>query len=185
MFHFSGARRVEALQELPWEGPPATTVVLIGTNRAELLALRDRLAAATEQQASRADDEAAAAAAAFAALLAADARFEVAEPPAAAAHAKDRRGFVDFGLRGMPHKGVEGGVLNCTLLRRMNGGAATAEPPSALLWGLATRQPDRMSRLRIAFGGADAAAAAHASLLLHADAVLRDALAHIGLCNCG
>jgi hypothetical protein len=178
VFHFSGARRVEAVQQQPWEAAPASAVVLIGTNRAELLMLRDRLNDAAELRDSAADAGAAAAADAFAQLLARDARFDVLAD-SEAAHAKDRRGFVAFGLRGMPLKGVDGAVLNLSLMRRVNAAA-----PPQLLWGVAALQPDRMLRLRVAFAGGEDVAAMHACVLLHADAVLREALAHIGMCNC-
>ncbi|GLI69138.1 hypothetical protein VaNZ11_013695 [Volvox africanus] len=40
-FHLSGRRRLEVAQEGPWEGPPASHLVLIGTNAAAMRRLRD------------------------------------------------------------------------------------------------------------------------------------------------
>ncbi|KAG2450152.1 hypothetical protein HYH02_000254 [Chlamydomonas schloesseri] len=39
-FHLSGRRRVELSQEGPWEGPPASSIVFIGTDAAAMAALR-------------------------------------------------------------------------------------------------------------------------------------------------
>jgi G3E family GTPase len=175
-FHFSGARRVEAVAEESWEGAGSTTVVLIGTDRGELLALRDALESSVARPPPHSDDTIACdVAAAFAALLASDARFEL-PPPAAADGTKDAPGFVAFSLRGRPHQGVQAAVLNCALARRMN--AAVGQ--RLLVWGAPA-----YASVRIVFGGAEDVAAAHAGLLSQAEAVLRDALQHIGLCNCG
>ncbi|GIL42728.1 hypothetical protein Vafri_659 [Volvox africanus] len=40
-FHLSGRRRLEVAQEGPWEGPPASHLVLIGTDAAAMRRLRD------------------------------------------------------------------------------------------------------------------------------------------------
>jgi hypothetical protein len=175
-FHFSGARRVEAVAEEPWEGAGSTTVVLIGTDRGELLALRDALEASAATRSGSADATARDASAAFTALLAADARFEL-PPPAAADGVRDAPGFVAFSLRGRPHQGVHAAALNCALARRANAAAGQR----LLVWGAPA-----YATVRVVFSGADEdVAAAHAGLLSHADAVLRDAMQHIGLCSCG
>ncbi len=176
-FHFSGARRTEVLEREPWEGAPETTVVLIGTDEPELLALRDRLQAVLREPAEA--DAGAGAADVFSQLLAADACFEVLPLAGADAHAKDVRGFASFTLRGMPQRGVEGAALNFALLQRVNGAQK-----AFLLWGTAAQQPQQLTCLRLAFRGDEDAAAAHACVLLHAESVLREAYAHVGLCNC-
>lgn len=43
--HVSGRRRAEAAQEGPWEGPPATQLVFIGTDAAAMARLRDAFVA--------------------------------------------------------------------------------------------------------------------------------------------
>lgn len=178
VFHFSGARRVEAIESEPWEGPPGSTVVLIGTSRPELLSLRDEL---NGLALAPADDGAAAAAQAFAALLAAEERVGVHTPTASEAHTKDRRGSVDFVMRGLPqHKGVDETALHLKLMQRVNSAAE-----AFLLFGVALpHAPDRIARLRLVFSGAEDVAATHGRVLHHASAVLREALAQIGMCDC-
>ena len=175
VFHLSGVRRVEVTEHELWAGPPESTVVLIGTSRAELLSLRDEL-----DGLALADSSAEAAAGALQALLAAEARVCVCEPNACDAHAKDLGGSVDFALRGMPLKGVDEAVLNAKLMQRVNSAAE-----AFLLFGVALpHAPDRIARLRIVLAGAEDVAATHGRLMHHIAAVLRDALAQIGMCDC-
>ena len=182
VFHFSGARRVEVIEREAWEGPPESTVVLIGTNRAELLSLRDQLDGFVQpSEGDTAQGCAVDAANAFAALLAAEGRVGICAPAASEAHAKDRGGCVDFAFRGMPHKGIDEAVLNATLMRRVNSSA----DETFLLSGVALpHAPDRIARVRLIFSGDEDVAVSHARLMLHVTAVLRDALAQIGLCDC-
>lgn len=178
VFHFSGARRVEVAENEPWLGPPESTVVLIGTSRAELASLRDELDGLA--QVSEAAGSPAAAASALAALLAAESRVCVCEPDASEAHAKDVGGCVDFMLRGMPYKGVDEAVLNAKLAQRVNSAAE-----AFLLFAVALpHAPDRVARLRIVLAGDEDVAATHGRLMHHVAAVLRDALAQIGMCDC-
>jgi len=181
VFHLSGARRVEVIESEQWEGPPECTVVLIGTSRAELVFLRDQLDGFVQTQTN--DDNngrAADAARAFAALLAAEERVGVCAPAASEAHAKDRAGCVDFLMRGMPHKGVDEASLNAKLVKRVNGA-----DEAFMLFGVALpHAPDRLARVCLVFSGDEDAASTHKRLMLHVSAVLRDALAQIGLCDC-
>ena len=181
VFHLSGARRVEVTEGEQWEGPPESTVVLIGTSRAELVALRDQLDGFMQTQSD--DDSngrAADAASAFAALLAAEERVGVCAPASSEGHAKDSAGCVDFSMRGMPLKGVDEAVLNAKLVKRVNGA-----DEAFLLFGVALPQaPDRLARVRLVFSGDQDAVATHKQLMPHVVAVLRDALAQIGLCDC-
>ena len=181
VFHLSGARRVEAIECEQWEGPPESTVVLIGTSRAELVSLRDQLdgfvqTASEGDSSGRATD----AATAFAALLAAEERVGVCAPATSEAHAKDRAGCVDFCMRGMPHKGIDDAVLNAKLMKRVNGA-----DEAFLLFGVALPcAPDRVARIRLVFSGDEDPTAVHKQLMPHVTAVLREALAQIGLCDC-
>ena len=181
VFHLSGARRVEVIECEQWEGPPESTVVLIGTSRAELVALRGQLdGIATARFDDDSSGRAADAASAFAALLAAEARVGVCPPAISDAHAKDRAGCVDFCMRGMPHKGVDDAALNAKLMKYVN-----AADDTFLLLGVALpHAPDRIARVRLVFSGDEDVAATHKQLMLHVTAVLREALAHIGLCDC-
>lgn len=175
-FHVSGARRVEVVEEEPWEGPGATLVVLIGTSRGELLALRDELEALSAAADAADDAFAARAAEALAALLAADARFEVATTSAASTATSDRPGCVTFGLRGKPHLGVTAAAVNAALARRFN----AAPEQRFLLWSGGAH-----ACLHIMLASRADVDPAHASVLLHADAAQREALMHVGVCNCG
>ena len=179
VFHFSGARRLEVTETELWLGSPESTVVLIGTSRSELMSLRDELGGLTQArvESSRSPEDAACE---LAALLAAEPRVCVCEPVAAEAHAKDRGGCVEFSLRGMPLKGIDETVLNAKLAQCVNSAAE-----AFMLLGVALpHAPDRLARLRIALAGDEDVTATRDRLMHHITIVVRDALVHIGMCDC-
>lgn len=167
IFHFSGAGRVEGRDEGGWEGTPGSTIVLIGSDRTELQRLRgllDQLATCSASDAATA----------FAARVCKDARFE--DLPAVAVHERDVPGMVDLSLKGHPLRGIDSAALNGALMR-----VAAADQAPLLLWGVTAQKPGGAARLRLAFPVSDSA---WETLSRAADAVLRDAFAHVGLCAC-
>jgi len=160
----AGARRTVVSEEAAWEGPPASCLVLIGTHRGALLALRDILDALPE--AGGCDQTAAA----FAARVAADGRF--CQPELLPG------GVAELSLRGAPRQGLDGPALNGMLARAVNVGGAL------LLWTVAAREPASALRLRVALGAGDDGAALADVLLRCTDAVYRKALGTASACDC-
>jgi|APGre2960657444_1045066.scaffolds.fasta_scaffold13447_2 G3E family GTPase len=163
VLQLSGARRTVLLDEGEWEGEPGTELVLIGTDRAALLALCDGL-----RTIQTATEGGVAETTAFAARLSADTRFKV----------SCDGGLAEFGLHGAPQHGVDGASLNERLMRSVNSSSLL------LLWGVATLQPDRQKLLRAALAPGANAEALAGLVIAHAETLLRSALAHVCTCDC-
>lgn len=130
----SGARRSVVVEGEPWEGPPSSALVLIGSDRAVLNGLVAGLDALGAQEPGPAG-----------LALAADARFVDVE---------ERGGYVEFSMRGVPSRGLEAAALNGQLMRAVNAAGRL------VLWGAGPGRAGDVRRLRCFGGGEEVAEAA-------------------------
>ncbi|XP_058101121.1 uncharacterized protein LOC131245583 [Magnolia sinica] len=115
VFQWSGVKRVEAVSGGPWESPPKTCLVLIGTDRSELEALYGQLSKSADPQKEIASyiGRSKESAKSLALKIAKDGRFK--EPYL------QKEPLVVFGLKGSPLHGIKESQLNGSLLRIVNG----------------------------------------------------------------